>query len=174
MPDGAFEREVPHAHRGGGVPRRHRGQGLPHVRRREVAELAGADDLQDRLQDVLVLRDRFGGAARQAVAEPVLGGLPDRVVGVAGLRCDARIELVVQVPELVDDGCFGLAADLAAGSCAVAGVSGGEFAAPQARAVPVAVRVAAGAAVFEGDAVFAVPAPGRHNDRLSPGGDIQW
>jgi hypothetical protein len=36
------------------------------------------------------------------------------------------------------------------------------------------VRVAAGAAVFEGDAVFAVPAPGRHGDRLIPGGDIQW
>ena len=30
--------------------------------------------------------------------------------------------------------------------------------------MPVAVRVAAGAAVFEGDAVFAAPAPGGHGD----------
>src|SRR5580658_859084 len=39
---------------------RHRGQCLPHVGGREVAELAGADDLQDRLQDVLVLLDGLG------------------------------------------------------------------------------------------------------------------
>ena len=109
-------------------------------------------------QHVLVLLDRFGGAAVQAVGEPVLGGLPDGVVGVAGLGGHALVELVVQVAELVDDSGLGLAADLAAGACAVAGVAGGEFASPQARAVPVAVRVAAGAAVFEGDAVFAVPA----------------
>jgi hypothetical protein len=158
----AFEREVPHAHRGGGVPGRHGGQRLPDVGGSQVAELAGSDDLQDRLQDVLVLRHRFGGAAVQAVGEPVLGGLPECVVGVAGLRGDALVELVVQVPELVDDGRFGGAADLAAGPCAVAGVPGGEFATPQARAASVAVRVAAGAAVLEGDAVLAVPAPGRH------------
>lgn len=84
------------------------------------------------------------------------------------------VELEVQVAELVDDGGFGGAADLAVGALAVAGVAGGEFAAPQARAVPVAVRVAARAAVFEGDAVFAVPAPGRHGHRITGGGDIQW
>ena len=165
---------MPHAHRGGGVPGRHGGQGLPHVGRREVAELAGADDGQDRLQDVLVLRDRFGGAALEAVGEPVLGGLPDGVVGVAGLGGDAGVELVVQVAELVDDGGFGGAADLAAGAFSVAGVAGGEFAAPQARAVAVAVRVAAGAAVFEGDAVFAVPAPGRHGVRIPVVGTFEW
>jgi hypothetical protein len=82
-------------------------------------------------------------------------------LGVAGLGGDALVELVVQVAELVDDGGFGGAADFAAGSCAVAGVAGGELAAPQARAVAVALGVAAGAAVFEGDAVFAVPAPCR-------------
>ena len=174
VPDGAFEREVSHAHRGGGVPGRHRGQGLPDVGGGQVAEFAGADHGQDRLEHVLVLGDGLGGAAVQPVGEPVLGGLPDGVVGVAGLGGDALVELVVQVAELVDDGGFGGAADFAAGACAVAGVSGGEFAAPQARAVPVAVRVAAGAAVFEGDAVFAVPAPGRHGDRIPSGGDIQW
>jgi hypothetical protein len=31
----------------------------------------------------------------------------------------------------------------------------------------VALRVAAGAAVFEGDAVFAAPAPGSHGDTLA-------
>jgi hypothetical protein len=45
----------------------------------------------------------------------------------------------------------------------------GDLAAPQARAVPVALRVAAGAAVLEGDAVFAGPAPGdSHGDSLPP------
>jgi hypothetical protein len=81
-------------------------------------------------------------------------------VNVAGLRGDALVELGVQVAELVDDGGLGLAADLAAGALAVAGVAEGDLAAPQSWAVAVAVRVAAGAAVFEGDAVFAAPAPG--------------
>jgi hypothetical protein len=112
---------VPHAHRGGGVPGGHGGQRLPDVGRGQVAEFAGADDGQDRLQDVLVLRDRLGGAAVQPVGEPVFGGLPDGVVGVAGLGGEAGVELVVQVAELVDDGGFGGAADFAAGACAVAG-----------------------------------------------------
>jgi hypothetical protein len=34
------------------------------------------------------------------------------------------------------------------------------------------LRVAAGSAVFERDAAFAVPAPSRHGDSLSLGGDI--
>ena len=109
-------------------------------------ELAGADDGQDRLQDVLVLGDRFGGAAVQPTGEPVLGGLPDGVVGIAGFGGDSLVELQVQVQvaELVHDGGLGLAADLAAGAFPVAGVAHGEFAAPQARAVPVAFRVTAG------------------------------
>jgi len=95
-------------------------------------------------------------------------------MGVARLRGDALVELEVQVAELVHDGGFGGAADLAAGAFAVAGVAQGNLAAPQARAVPVAFRVAAGAAVFEGDAVFAAPAPGSHGDSLTHGGDIRW
>ena len=105
---------------------------------------------------------------------PVLGGLADGVVGVAGLGGDAAVELGAQVAELVDDGGLGGAADLAPLALAVAGVAGGELAAPQAGAVPVALRVAAGAAVFEGDAVFATPAPGRHGGVITPGGDNQW
>ena len=73
----------------------------------------------------------------------------------------------MQVAELIDDGGLGLAADLAAGALAVAGVAGRDLAAPQARAVPVAFGVAAGAAVFEGDAVFAAPAPGSHGASLA-------
>jgi len=64
------------------------------------------------------------------VGEPVPGGLPDGVVGVAGLGGDALVELVVQVAEFVDDGGFGGAADFAAGACAVAGVAEGDLAAP--------------------------------------------
>ena len=142
MPDGALERQVPHAHCRGGVPGGHRGQRLPDVVRGQVAELAGADDLQEGRQDVAVLGDRLGGAAFQPVGEPVLGGLADGVVDVAGLGGDAFVELGAQVAELVDDGGLGRAADLAPLAFPVAGVAGGEFAAPQAGAVPVAVRVA--------------------------------
>jgi hypothetical protein len=76
----------------------------------------------------------------------------------------------MQVAELVHDGGLGLAADLAPLALPVAGVAQRQFTAPQARAVPVAVR----AAVFEGDAVFAAPAPGGHGDSLTCGGDNQW
>jgi hypothetical protein len=115
VPDGALEREVPRAHRGGGVPGGRHGQGLPDVGGGQVAEFPGADHGQDRLEHVLVLRDRFGGAAVQPVGEPVPGGLAECVVGVAGLGGDALVEPVVQVAELADDGGFGGAADFAAG-----------------------------------------------------------
>ena len=93
---------------------------------------------------------------------------------VAGFGGDALVELGVQVAELVDDGGLGLAADLAPVALAVAGVPEGDLAAPQSRAVPVGSGVAAGAAaVFEGDAVFAAPAPVAIASG-SPGGDHQW
>jgi hypothetical protein len=116
----------------------------------------------------------LGERPSSPVGEPVFGGLPDGVVGVAGLGGDALVELEVQVAELVHDGGFGLAADLAAGAFAVAGVAEGDLAASQAGAVPVAFGVAAGAAVFEGDAVFAAPAPGSHGDGQPCGGDNWW
>src|SRR5215469_11019319 len=155
-------------------PGGHRGQGPAHVGGGQVAQLAGADDGQDRLEDVLVLLDCLGGAAVQPAGEPVLGSLPDGVMDVAGLRGDALVELEVQVAELVHDGGLGLAADLAPLAFPVAGVAQGDLAAPQARAVPVAFGVAAGAAVFEGDAVFAAPAPGSRDDSLARGGDNRW
>jgi hypothetical protein len=117
----------------------------------------------------------LGEAAVQPGGEPVLGGLPDGVMGVAGLGGDALVELQVQVAELIHDGGFGLAADLAPLACPGAGVAEGDLAAPQAREVPVPLGVAAGAAVLEGDAVFAAPAPGgSHGDSPPDGGDNQW
>ena len=92
-------------------------------------------------------------------------------MGVAGLGGDAGVELGAQVAELVHDGGFGRAADLAPLAPAVAGVAQCQFAAPQAGAVPVAAGVATGAAVFEGDAVFAAPAP---SSQIPCGGDNQW
>jgi hypothetical protein len=67
--DGALEREVSHRDRGGGVPGGHGGEGLADVGGGQVAELAGADDLQDGLEDVLVLLDGLGGAAVEPVGE---------------------------------------------------------------------------------------------------------
>jgi hypothetical protein len=77
VPDGALERQVPHAHRRGGIPGCHRGQRPPYVSCGQLAELPGADGFEDRLQDVLVLLDRLGRAALQPVGEPVLSGLAD-------------------------------------------------------------------------------------------------
>ena len=121
---------MPHRDRGGGIPGGHGGQRLADVGRGQVAELAGADDLQDGRQDVLVLGDGLGGAAVQPVGEPVLGGLADGVVDVAGLGCDAGVELGAQVAELVYHGGLGGAADLPLLALAVAGVAHGEFTAP--------------------------------------------
>ena len=174
VPDGPLERQVPHRDGRGGVPGGHGGQRLADVGGGQVAELAGADDVEDRLADVLVLGDGLGGAAVEPVGEPVLGGLPHGVAGVAGLGGGPFVELGVQVAELVDHGGLGGAADLAPLALPVGGVAHGELAAPQAGAVPVAVRVGAGAAVFEGDAVFAAPAPGGHGGSLACGGDNQW
>ena len=81
----------------------------------------------------------------------------------------------MKVAELVHHSGLGLAGDFAALAFPVAGVAQGEFAAPQAGAVPVAVRVGAGPAVLEGDAALAAPAPGTsHDGILICGGDIQW
>ena len=72
---------------------------------------------------VIVLAER----PSSPVASQVFGGLPDGVVDVPGLRGDALVERVVQVAELVDDAGLGLAADLAAGALAVAGVAEGDL-----------------------------------------------
>ena len=63
------------------------------------------------------------------------------------------------------DGRPGLAADLAPGSFAVAGIAQGDLAAPQARAVPVALRVAAGTPMLE--AKIPCPPPVTHRSPLT-------
>ena len=78
-PDRPLEREVAHAHRGGAVagghvlPARVDGGGV------QLAQLHGADDGQDRLEDVLVLADGLRRPAGQPAGQPVLGGLCGRV-----------------------------------------------------------------------------------------------
>jgi hypothetical protein len=94
-------------------------------------------------------------------------------MGVAGLGGDALVELEVHVAELVHNGGLGLAAGLPPEASAVAGIAQGDLAAPQARAVPAAFRVAARAPVLEGDAVLAAPAPASsHGDSRPRGGGI--
>jgi hypothetical protein len=107
-------------------------------------------------------------------SSPLPGGQPHGVMGVAGLRGHPRVELQVQVAELVHDRGLGRAADLPPAALAVAGIAEGDLAAPQPRAVPVTFRVAAAAAVFEGDAVFAAPAPGSHGGGLPLSWDYAW
>jgi hypothetical protein len=75
----------------------------------------------------------------------------------------------MQLPQLVHHGGLGLATGLAPGALAVFGVAQGELTAPQARAVPVASGVTAGAAVLEGDPVLAAPAPDGHGDKANVG-----
>jgi hypothetical protein len=98
MPDGALQREVTHRHGRPGVVDSHLRQRLPDVGSCQLAKFPGADDLEDRLKDVLVLLDRFGRAAVEAIREPVLCGLAHGVVCVAGLPDDPLVEFVMQFP----------------------------------------------------------------------------
>lgn len=61
---------------------------------------------------------------------PPTGCLPYGVVGVAGLGDDAVVGVGAQLPELVDDGGFGSAADRASFAPSVIGVPERELAAP--------------------------------------------
>ena len=167
VPDGALEREVPHGNRRGGVPGRHGGQRLPDVGRGQVAELAGADDGQDRLEHVLVLGDGLGGAAVEPVGEPVLGGLPDGVVrlrpGVTPFsRSVCRSRSLSTTAALVLPLTFRrwrfpspVYPRLARRATGRGSAGGGRC---------------HGTAVFEGDAVFAAPAPGAHGCMIAGGG----
>lgn len=60
-----------HRHRRAGLPGRHLGQCLPYVDRRQLAKLPGADNLQNRLKDVLTLIDNLRAAACGAVGSNV-------------------------------------------------------------------------------------------------------
>jgi len=60
VPDRAFQGEVAHGYRCAGVVGGQYRQCLPHVAGGELAELVGADDREDGLEDVLVLFDCLG------------------------------------------------------------------------------------------------------------------
>src|SRR5258708_31145157 len=112
---------------------------------------------------MMFLLDRFSRAAVEPIREPVLCSLPYGVVRVAGLRDGPLVEILVQLPELAQDGGLGLAADLSPVAPSVFGVPERYLTAPEPSTVPVPFRVAAGtAAMLEGDPVFTAPAPGSH------------
>jgi len=68
----------------------------------------------------------------------------------------------MQLPESVQDGGFGRAADLPPLAPAVFGITQRYLAAPEPWTMPVAFRIATGAAVFERNSVFSAPAPSGH------------
>ena len=78
----------------------------------------------------------------------------------------------MQLPESVQDGGFGRAADLPPLASAILGVAHSYLAAPQPWTVPVAFRITAGTAVFERNSVFSAPAPGSHRNSLAKVGTI--
>jgi len=123
-----------------------------HVVGGQVTQPRAADDGQDRGEDVLVLLDRLGGPAVQALREPVVGGAPDRVVR---LRSDAGFDVAVEGFEPVLDDGLGLAGDFAPDPPAVRVLSEAYHSAPPAVAVPVPVAVTAWRVVLEEDSVFA-------------------
>src|SRR5439155_7176415 len=118
----------------------------------QVAQSRAADGGQDRAEDVFVLLDRLGGAAVQALSEPVVGGAPD---GVVRLGPDACFDVAVEGFEPVLDDGLGLAGDLAADPLAVRVVPEADHSAPAAVAVPVPVAVTARRIMLEEDSVFA-------------------
>src|SRR5262249_49969579 len=138
-----------------------------HISRGELAELLGADDLQDRFKHVFVLLDRLGRSTFQPVRQPVHCSLAYRVVRVTRLRNDSLVEFPVQFSELVHDGGLGLAAGLPSLPSAVFRIPQRELTAPEPWAMSVAFRVAAGTPMLEGDPVFTAPPPGDHGGKAS-------
>ena len=78
------------------------------------------------------------------------------------------VEFSAEFSEVVDNGRFGFAADLAPLPASVVAVAERALAAPRSGAVAVAFGVAAGFSVLEGDAVFAASAPGGRSGKGSP------
>ena len=146
------QRVVAHGDGGAGVAQGHRRQGLVDVVGGQFAQPHAADGGQDRGEDVLVLLDRLGGAAVQALREPIVCGTPDRVVR---LRPDPCFDVAVEGFEPVLNDGLGLAGDLAPDPPAVRVVPEADDSSPPAVAVPVAVAVTARRIVLEEDSVFA-------------------
>ena len=88
-----------------GVPGGHRGQRLPHVGGGQLAKLPGADDLQDRLQHVLVLCDRLGQAALKPSRQPAQRGLAYGVVRITKGPKIARLPPVWSATCVAESAC---------------------------------------------------------------------
>jgi hypothetical protein len=169
--DGPGDRVVAHRHRGRGVPGGHGIQRLPYVGRGELAEPAGADRGQDGRQDVFVLLDGLGRPAVQSLAQPVVGGVPERIVR-PGL--DAGVEVIMKRAQPVLDDGPGFAGDLAPDAFPVGPESEADHAPPAALAVPVPFAVAAGGGVLEEDPVLAPAAPCAHGFQGRRNGGHSW
>jgi hypothetical protein len=150
------QRIVTHGHGSAGVAQGHRSQRLMDVVRSQFAQSHAADGGQDRGEDVLVLLDRLGGAAVQALGEPVFGGAADRVVR---LGPDACFDVAVERLEPVLDDGLGLPGDFAADPLAVRVESEADHSPPASVAVPMPVAVAAWRIMLEEDPIFAPSAP---------------
>src|SRR6266567_1897965 len=96
--------------------------------------------------------DCLGGAAVQALGEPLFGGAADRVVR---LRPDPCFDVAVERLEPVLDDGLGLARDFAADSLAVRVESEADHPPPPAVAVLVPLAVTARRIMLEEDPVFA-------------------
>jgi len=143
-----------HAYRGGAVRLAHVLQSLVDIGGAEVTQPCRADRGQERFEHVLVLADGLRRSAGEAVVQPVLGSLADRVVRRRGLG--SGVHLGVQLGEPVGDDGLGLAGDLAAIAAAVVSEAEGDDAAPAAGAVAVPEFVSARPRVVE---VHRVEAP---------------
>jgi hypothetical protein len=99
---------------------RHRRQRGAHVLHGQVPQRYPPDDREHRTKRISVDLDRLGGAARQALGQPVGNRHVHRV---ARSGPDARVQLGVQVLELVLDLGPGLAADLLADPLPVRGIA---------------------------------------------------
>jgi hypothetical protein len=99
---------------------RHRRQRGAHVLHGQVPQRYPPDDREHRTKRIGVDLDRLGGAARQALGQPVGNRHVHRV---ARSGPDARVQLGVQVLELVLDLGPGLAADLLADPLPVRGIA---------------------------------------------------
>src|SRR6266487_563655 len=124
-----------------------------HVLHGQIPQRDPPDNREQRTQRAGEDLDRFGGAARQAFNQPVGHGGLDRVP-LDGP--DARVELGVQLLELVFDLGPGLAADLPADPLPVRDITERDHPAPPARTGLVVSAVPAVVPMVEVDAIFAV------------------
>src|SRR5262249_17828531 len=129
------------------------GEHLANVPGGQFAQRLLADAVGERLEGAAVERDGLLGTAIEAVAQPVLYRLADRVAAVR--RREPGGEVSVKVLELVLDLLLGASADLAADPLSARPVAERHRATPAPGAAFVGTRIAAVAGVVEVDRVVA-------------------